>query len=550
MSSRPPSPLRQDNSVLRPLPSLVAGAAHAAWLHPDGEIETLPLAEAGRRASEGPVLLVHAPSTARRLGLDRLRGYDLLELFAFVRPARFCLPTPRGLAAALDLDPPHGIEAEAASLPGLAQALLTDLMAGQDDDPDLLATARSMTRGGWLWGPAVLAALGDEPRAFEQHRSTAALEPWRRLQEWSEHAPEPPPGSQPVEPNEARSRLAELLGLGARDAEARPQQSDYASAASQAFLPRQAVDVPRLVLAEAGTGVGKTLGYLAPATLWAEKNGGAVWVSTYTRNLQHQIDRELDRLYPDPADKALHVVLRKGRENYLCLLNFEEAVSGLTSRPQDTPALGLMARWARRTRDGDMVGGDFPAWLPDLVGRGRTRGLADRRGECIYSACTHYHKCFIEKSVRRAKRADIVIANHALVMHQAALANTGIGGGDDTGAPQRYVFDEGHHVFEAADAAFSGLLSGEEAHDLRRWVLGPEGGRKSRARGLQSRAGDLASGDAAAEKALEAALQAARALPADGWLQRLAAPQAARNPAPSNPIGPTETFLALVRDQT
>ena len=54
-----------------------------------------------------------------------------------------------------------------------------------------------------------------------------------------------------------------------------------------------------MVLAEAGTGTGKTLGYLAPATLWAETNGAPVWISTYTRTLQHQIASELTRLYPD-----------------------------------------------------------------------------------------------------------------------------------------------------------------------------------------------------------------------------------------------------------
>src|SRR3546814_633813 len=80
-----------------------------------------------------------------------------------------------------------------------------------------------------------------------------------------------------------------------------------------------------------------------------------------------------------------------------------------------------MARWAARTRNGDMVGGDFPGWLADLFGPQRTLGLADRRGECIYSACQHYKKCFIERSVRAARQAEIVIANHALVMIQAAM---------------------------------------------------------------------------------------------------------------------------------
>jgi ATP-dependent DNA helicase DinG len=129
--------------------------------------------------------------------------------------------------------------------------------------------------------------------------------------------------------------------------------------------------------------------------------------------------------------------------------------------------LGLLSRWALNSRDGDMVGGDLPAWLLDLLGRGRITRLADRRGECIYSACEHYRKCFVERTIRRARQADIVIANHALVMVQAAM-----GGLDDATRPLRYVFDEGHHLFDAADGAFAAHLSGIEASDLRRWLLG------------------------------------------------------------------------------
>ncbi len=123
--------------------------------------------------------------------------------------------------------------------------------------------------------------------------------------------------------------------LGA-DAEARPEQADYAAAAAAAFAPRERPDAPRAVLAEAGTGVGKTLGYIAPASLWAEKNQGAVWLSTYTRNLQSQIDDELDRLYPDPAQKRRRVVIRKGRENFLCLLNYEDAVRAVVGARRET----------------------------------------------------------------------------------------------------------------------------------------------------------------------------------------------------------------------
>src|SRR5262249_14020307 len=258
------------------------------------------------------------------------------------------------------------------------------------------------------------------------------------------------------------------------------------------------------------------LGYIAPASLWAEKNEGAVWISTFTRNLQHQIDTELDRLYPAAEEKRRRVVLRKGRENYLCLLNFEEAVAALPARPGMGTGVGLMARWIAASRDGSMVGGDFPGWLPDLIGRARSLGLADRRGECIHSACPHYHRCYIEKSVRRARRARLVVANHALVMVQAAW-----GGLDDQSVPTRYVFDEGHHVFEAADNAFPLALTGREAVELRRWVLGAEGGSSGRARGLRRRLEELAAGDEAALRSLAEAQAAARVLPGDGWLQRV-----------------------------
>ena len=518
-------------------PVLVAGLRDAAWLSPSGEFTRVSLEEAALRVRGRPPLLCHAPATARRLGIERFPALDLLELFAFVRPARFCLPTPRGLAQVLDLPPPADLDDQAATLHGAARALLSEL-AEQPQNARLRSIAWAMARGGWPWGPVVLAALGIGDDDKRRHMQTS-LAVWDDLPEWAEHAPEPPPGNVPVEPQEARRRLADLLGTGA---EARPQQADYASAASAAFRPRERIGEPGFVLAEAGTGVGKTLGYIAPAGLWAEKNGGAVWISTYTRNLQHQIDGELDRLYPDATLKTLKVVVRKGRENYLCLLNLEEAARPILNRPQDAVALGLMARWAQATRDGDMTGGDFPGWLPDLIGRGRSIGLADRRGECVYSACPHYHKCFIERSIRRARRAEIVIANHALVMIQAALGGPS-GGIDDSGAaatPTRYVFDEGHHVFDAADSAFSGLLSGQETADLRHWLLGAEGGRPgSRARGLKRRIEDLVAGDEAAE-ALAEALRAARVLPADAWHQRL---------VDNVPDGATEAFLALVRQQ-
>jgi ATP-dependent DNA helicase DinG len=503
-------------------PVLVAGFAGAAWLDTTGEVLLLAPQDAARRLARTRPILCHGPATARRLGIERFAAFDLLELFAFVRPARFCIPTPRGLAEALGLPAPRGLEDEAVALHEAAAGLLAELQA-TTPDPRLSRLAWTMARGNWPWGPAVIAALGLE--AAGGHGS--GLDVWQKLPEWQDYAPPPPPGSEPVEPAQARRRLAELLGEGA---EARPQQADYASAVAAAFAPRLREGEPQFILAEAGTGVGKTLGYIAPASLWAERNDGTVWISTYTRNLQHQIDGELDRLYPTRARKAEKTVIRKGRENYLCLLNYEEAARGLATRPADATALGLVARWALATRDGDIAGGDFPGWLVDLIGRGRSLGLSDRRGECIYSACDHYRRCFIERSVRRGRRASIVIANHALTMIQAARA-----GETEGELPLRYVFDEGHHLFDAADGAFAGHLSGQEAAELRRWLIGAEAGRM---RGLKRRVEDLVAADAPAGEALQAIMEAARALPGDGWLRRI---------AEGTPSGPTERFLVDVR---
>ena len=193
-----------------------------------------------------------------------------------------------------------------------------------------------------------------------------ALRVWRRLPRWEEVAARPAPSQNGVLPGEARARLSRLLGPGAED---RAGQADYADAATAAFAPRLVRGDPHLVLAEAGTGTGKTLGYVAPASLWAERNGGTVWISTYTRHLQRQIEAELARLHPDPAVRRRRVVLRKGRENYLCLLNMEEAV---------VTAQASAGRMERRRG----AGGAGAAVAAGAVGGGRRR-----TGTCWGATC-------------------------------------------------------------------------------------------------------------------------------------------------------------------
>ena len=502
----------------------------------------------------GPVLVAHAAMTARRLNLSppprSPRLFDVLELHAFVRPAAFCAPSAVGLATALGLREPHGAAEQAQTLREAADALLRELaLTPVPSREETLAIAETLAKAGWSWGAAVIGALRSVP-VGNQFRGSG-LDVWARLVEWEDQAPPGEAGSRPIDPERAGERLAELLQRSGLE-EVREAQATFAKEAAFAFQPREREGEPRMMLAEAGTGVGKTLGYLAPASLWAEANGPSVWISTYTRALQRQIERESRSIYPDPKERARKAVVRKGRENYLCLLNFQEQVNGAQLGNGDLIGLALTARWARATRDGDMTGGDFPAWLPTLTAvppsmQASPANLVDRRGECIHAGCQHYRICFIEKAVRASKRADLVIANHALVLTQAAFdgARTarGLKGDNETTSLKRIVFDEGHHLFEAADSAFSAALSSAEAAELRRWIRGPEG-RGRRGRGLEARLLDILGDREGARGAMSQAIQAAAALPGEGWSGRVAPPD-----GQINPIGPIENFLVAVIEQ-
>ncbi|MEX6724654.1 ATP-dependent DNA helicase [Parapedomonas caeni] len=515
-SNPPPPPLRY--------PTLAAGHGGIWVAESSGSVHTVTRGQAIRLAADTPVILINAPLVASRLGYPELSGLDLLELFAFVRPARFCVPTARGLARALALEAPATLEEEALFLRRAAEALLAEIA-----DPlwpfrvGAYGAAQSLLRLKWPWGPDVAARVA-QPRHADRPLFLS-------LAEWEDMPPRAAPHDIVLNGDAVATRLAHLVGARA---EARPQQRDFARAAAHAFQPREMQAAPNVALVEAGTGTGKTLGYLAPASLWAEQAGGTVWVSTFTKALQRQLDGELARLYPDPAVRARRTVIRKGRENYLCLLNLEDAVQGAFTGRAAILAQ-LTARWARYTRDGDMIGGDFPGWLASLFGNGRLAALTDRRGECVFAGCPHYRRCFIERAARKAARADIVVANHALVMVNAARGRA------EGGVMSRIVFDEGHHLFDAADSTFAAHLSGAEAIELRRWLLGPEGGRsRGRRRGLEARLAELVLHDDSSATQLALLLRVARDLPSDGWLARV---------ADGAGDGPIEQLLGAVRAQ-
>ena len=280
----------------------------------------ISLAEARTRLAAGSRPLVcHARATQRRLGTGAFACFDLLELFAFVHPARFCLPTPRGLAEALDLPIPGSIARQAESLADAAQVLLDGLAV--EADADAAAVAAAMAAGGWPWGPAVLAALGagDDPHA---RAVRPRLDVWKRIPAWQEDGP--------CRPRE-RSRGARG-GAGAARAAAWVQRRAAAhpgrvrgACGRRLSSPRPAGSAPLRHRRIGDRCRQDPRLHRAGERLGREERRHRLDLDLHPQPAA-SVGRRTRRLYPDPEEKAEKVVVRKGRENYLCLLNFEEAV--------------------------------------------------------------------------------------------------------------------------------------------------------------------------------------------------------------------------------
>ena len=166
-----------------------------------------------------------------------------------------------------------------------------------------------------------------------------------------------------------------------------------------------------VLLAEAGTGTGKTLAYLVPAIL----SGRKVLVSTGTRNLQQQlIDKDVPLL--QQALGPFRATCMKGRGNYLCLHRFEQALHDDRPRDDDTRvAMTLIEHWAPRTQTGDRAElADLPEDLPFW------HGIAATTENCLGSECPRYTDCFVTRMRQEAADADVVIVNHHLLCADAA----------------------------------------------------------------------------------------------------------------------------------
>ncbi len=234
----------------------------------------------------------------------------------------------------------------------------------------------------------------------------------------------------------------------------RPEQLSVARAVSEALTRR------RFLLAEAGTGTGKTLAYLVPSALCGRK----VVISTATKNLQEQVVFKDVPLLRDVLGLPFDVAYLKGRQNYLCLHRYETLAQRPTfNTPEDARQWSSLVQWAARTETGDRAELDVPdEWT-------MWRGLTTNSESCLGARCPSYESCFVTRARRKAEAADVVVVNHHLFFADLALKSRGEGHG--VGVLPRYeavIFDEAHALEDVAADWFGSSVSSFRVEELSR----------------------------------------------------------------------------------
>jgi ATP-dependent DNA helicase DinG len=236
------------------------------------------------------------------------------------------------------------------------------------------------------------------------------------------------------------------------DFEARSGQVEMAAAVARVF------ERGGVLLAEAGTGTGKTLAYLVPAILSGER----VLVSTGTKNLQEQIYFKDIPALRDALGIPFTAAYMKGRANYLCIHKLDELADGLGPASQDV-FLPVIREWSRRTETGDR------AELQDLPeDLGFWSDVSATAETCLGTECPQYDACFVTQMRQRAAAADVVIVNHHLLCADAAVRQNRFG--EVIPACSRAIVDEAHQLEDVATQYFGYSVSTYRLEELARDV--------------------------------------------------------------------------------
>jgi ATP-dependent DNA helicase DinG len=234
--------------------------------------------------------------------------------------------------------------------------------------------------------------------------------------------------------------------------EPRAGQVDMAAAVARAF------EQDGVLLAEAGTGTGKTVAYLVPAILSRER----VLVSTGTKNLQEQIFfKDLPALR-EALGVPFTATCMKGRGNYLCLHKLDRLSDGAGPMTHDV-FLPIIREWAGRTETGDRA--ELTELPEDVAFWNEVSATADT---CVGSECPRYDDCFVTRMRQRAAESDIVIVNHHLLCADAAVRQNAYG--EVIPACGRAILDEAHQLEDIATQYFGYAVSNFRTDDLARDV--------------------------------------------------------------------------------
>ncbi len=215
-----------------------------------------------------------------------------------------------------------------------------------------------------------------------------------------------------------------------------------------------------LLLAEAGTGTGKTLAYLLPAVLSERR----VVISTGTKNLQEQLVQKDLPILAKALGRELRVAVMKGRANYLCLLRFASfGKAGSFRRLEELPVYRSVEAWSATTDTGDR---SEVADMPDTVEFWREVSAASEN--CIGQACSLFDACFVTKMRQRALEADVVVVNHHLLCADLAVKDGSYG--SVIPAYDTLILDEAHLIEDVATQYFGVQVSSHKVEELVRDV--------------------------------------------------------------------------------